>query len=132
VLQNQHDDQEPDQLSEVVAIPAKELAPEGPTDDPSVIVSAGDRKHLRARATSGTQMAQGKDFQSTDREVDQPRAQRDRPPRSFAIQEDNDRDDTFLGERPERARPAALSALLASLGNELPSKMPGEESPPDP
>jgi hypothetical protein len=127
VLQNRHDDQEPDQLSEVVAIPAKELAPEGPTEDPSVIVSAGDRKHLRARATSGARMAQGKDFLSKSTSPVSSETARRATSRSGMITTG-----TTRSSADDPTAPAPLSSSLVSLGDELPSQVPGEESPPDP
>ncbi len=97
VILDRREDVGADQLIEVVEIRAYELAPEGQAVDPYVIVSNGDRKVLQTRSTSGVRTAQWKDFKSTDRDVDQPRALRDGQPLFLEIWDDNYLDDTFLG-----------------------------------
>jgi len=55
-----------DRLIEVVKIQAFELAPEGRTIDPYVIVFDGDRQVLRTASASGVREAQWQGFKSTD------------------------------------------------------------------
>ena len=62
------------QLIEVVNIKAFELADEGQTADPYVIVRDGDRQVLRTRYASALREAEWSGFKPTDAGVEQPRA----------------------------------------------------------
>ena len=86
-----------DQLIEVVKIQAFELAGEGETVDPYVIVTDGDRQVLRTRYASAVREAQWTGFKLTDAGVDQPRTFRDGQPLFFEIWDSNYLEDTFLG-----------------------------------
>jgi Zn-dependent protease with chaperone function len=68
------------QLIEIVRIDPFELAPEGQTVDPYVIVTDGDRQILRTRYAPAGREAGWHGFRSTDKGVDQPRAFRDGQP----------------------------------------------------
>ena len=87
----------PGGLIEVVQIQAFELAPEGRTIDPYVIVFDGDRRVLRTATASGQREAQWRGFKSTDKGVDQPRAFDDGRPLFFEVWDDNYTSDTFVG-----------------------------------
>jgi hypothetical protein len=86
-----------ERLIEVVRVQAFELAPEGRTVDPYVVVWDGDRRVLRTATAGGVREAQWRGFKSTDRGVDQPRAFRDGRPLFFEIWDDNYTADTLVG-----------------------------------
>jgi hypothetical protein len=86
-----------DQLIEVVKIQAFELAAEGQTVDPYVIITDGDRRILKTRYVSGVREAEWRGFKSTDAGVDPPRAFSDGQPLFFEIWDSNYLEDTFLG-----------------------------------
>jgi hypothetical protein len=86
-----------DRLIEVVKIQAFELAAEGQTVDPYVIITDGDRWILETRYISGVREAQWRGFKSTDAGVDQPRAFSDGQPLFFEIWDSNYLEDTFVG-----------------------------------
>jgi hypothetical protein len=107
-----------DHLIEVVKIQAFELASEGQTVDPYVMVTDGNRQVLRTRYASAVRNVQWKGFKSTDPGVDQPRACSDGQPLFFEIWDSNYFGDTFLGGLvvyPEEkdARSGADGELLA-------------------
>lgn len=85
------------QLIEVVKIQAFELAPEGKTVDPYVIVLDGGQQVLRTVAVSGVREAEWRGFKSTDKGVDQPRSSRDGQPLFFEVWDSNYLNDTLLG-----------------------------------
>ncbi len=85
------------QLIEVTKIQAYELAPEGRTIDPYVIVYDKDSQVLRTATASGLRAAQWRGFKSTDKGVDQPRTFHDGQPLFFEIWDDNYAYDTFVG-----------------------------------
>jgi Zn-dependent protease with chaperone function len=86
-----------DQLIEVVRIQAFELAAEGQTVDPYVIVTDGEKQVLATRYASGVREAEWSGFQSTDAGVDQPRAFSDGQPLFFEVWDSNYLENTFLG-----------------------------------
>jgi len=90
-------DAQADQLIEVSKIQAFELAPEGRTIDPYVIVFDQDVQVLRTATASGRREAQWRGFKSTDKGVAQPRPFRDGQPLFFEIWDDNYGYDTFVG-----------------------------------
>lgn len=85
------------QLIEVVEILAYELAPEGQSIDPYVIVFDQDRQVLRTATVAGVRSARWDGFRSTDKGVDQPRSFEDRQPLFFELWDDNTFSDTFVG-----------------------------------
>jgi hypothetical protein len=85
------------QLIEVVKIQAFELADEGQTVDPYVIVMDGDRQVLRTRYGSGVREAKWRGFKPTDAGVEQPRAFQNGQPLFFEIWDKNYVTDTFIG-----------------------------------
>jgi Zn-dependent protease with chaperone function len=78
-----------DQLIEVVRIQAFELAPEGQTIDPYILVFDRDQRVLRTVSGWGLREAQWQDFRSTDRSIKQPRSFHDGQPLFFEIWDDN-------------------------------------------
>ena len=90
-------DERTDQLIEVVKIVAYELAPEGQSIDPYVIVFDRDQRVLRTATASGQRAAEWQGFKSTDKGVDQPRVCRDGQPLFFEIWDDNFLTDDFVG-----------------------------------
>jgi Zn-dependent protease with chaperone function len=86
-----------DHLIEVVEIQAFELAPEGQTADPYVIVFDGDTQVLRTAPGTGQREARWHHFRSTDRGVNQPRSFRDGQPLFFEIWDSDYGDDAFIG-----------------------------------
>jgi hypothetical protein len=86
-----------ERLLEVVKIQAYELAPEGETVDPYVIVLDGDGQLLRTRSVSARRDAEWKGFRSTDKGVNQPRAFADGKPLFFEIWDANYVTDSFVG-----------------------------------
>ncbi len=85
------------QLIEVVKIQAFELAPEGKTVDPYVIVLDGGQQVLRTVAVSGAREAEWRGFKSTDKGVDQPRSFRDGGPLFCEIWDSDYLNDAFIG-----------------------------------
>ncbi len=85
------------QLIEVVKVQAFELAPEGETVDPYVIVLDGDQQVLRTVPVNGMREAQWKGFKSTDKGVNQPRSFRDGGPLLFEIWDCDYLNDAFIG-----------------------------------
>ena len=85
------------QLIEVMKIQAFELAPEGQSIDPYVIVLDKDQQVLRTATVPGVRAAQWRGFKSTDKGVDQPRIFHDGQPLFFEIWDDNRLLDTFVG-----------------------------------
>ena len=101
------------QLIEVVKIQAFELAGEGQTVDPYVIVTDGDRQVLATRYASAVREAEWSGFKSTDAGVDQPRRLQRRP---AAVLRD-------LGfELPGRTRSSAGSSCIRTGAR--PSRVP--------
>ena len=97
-----------DQLIEVVKIEAFELAAEGQTVDPYVIVTDGNRQILKTCYVSAVRNARWRGFKSTDAGVEQPRAFRDGQPLFFELWDSDYLADTFLGGfvvYPDGARP---------------------------
>ncbi len=90
-------DGQDDQLIEVVTIQAFELAPQGQTIDPYVIVFDQDKQVLRTATALGRREAQWRGFKSTDRGVDQPRTFRDGQPLFFEVWDSNYSYDAFIG-----------------------------------
>ncbi len=86
-----------DQLIEIVKIQAFELAAEGQTVDPYVIVTDGDRQVMATQYAYEVREAEWSGFKSTDAGVDQPRAFSDEQPLFFEIWDSNYLEDTFLG-----------------------------------
>jgi hypothetical protein len=87
-----------DQLIEVVKIQAFELADEGKTVDPYVIVTDGDRQVLRTRRGSALRHAEWPGgFKSTDVGVDQPRGFNNGQPLFFEIWDANYFSDSLVG-----------------------------------
>lgn len=86
-----------DQLIEVVKIQAFELAPEGQTVDPYVIVTDGDRQLLATNYASAVRSGHWTNFKPTDAGVDQPRAFRDGQPLFFEIWDADYGDDALIG-----------------------------------
>jgi len=91
------DDPSKGQLIEVVNIQAFELADEGQTVDPYVIVMDGDRQVLRTRYASSVREAEWSGFKATDPGVEQPRAFLNGQPLFFEIWDRNYVTDTFIG-----------------------------------
>ncbi len=87
----------PDVMIEVTKIRAFELAREGATVDPYVIISDGVRQVLRTRHASSVRDAEWKGFRSNDPGVDQPRSFRDGQPLFFEVWDANYVSDSFLG-----------------------------------
>lgn len=107
-----------DQLIEIVKIQAFELADEGQTVDPYIIVTDGDRQVLATRYATAVREAEWSGFRSTDAGVDQPRAFADGQPLFFEIWDSNYLEDTFLGgfvvyPDGSRASPGAEGERLA-------------------
>jgi Zn-dependent protease with chaperone function len=86
-----------DQLIEVLKIQAFELAEEGQTADPYVVVRDGDRQVLRTRYAAAVREAEWSGFRSTDTGVEQPRSFRNGQPLFFEIWDRNYVQDTFIG-----------------------------------
>jgi hypothetical protein len=86
-----------DQLFEVVKIQAFELAPEGQTVDPYVIVFDEADQVLRSKYLTGVRNAEWKGFRATEVGVDQPRLFHDGKPLFFEIWDANYGDDTLIG-----------------------------------
>jgi len=84
-------------LIEVVEIRAFELAPEGRTIDPYVIVLDEDRQVLRTATAPGMRAARWRGFRSNDKGVAQPRSFDDGRPLFFEIWDDNTLADAFVG-----------------------------------
>jgi hypothetical protein len=95
VLDRPHD--APDRLIEIVLIRAFELAAEGDTVDPYVIVTDGDSQVLRTNYASAVREAEWTGFKPSDRGVDQPCGFRDGQPLFFEVWDKNDFGDTFVG-----------------------------------
>ena len=112
------------QLIEVVKIQAFELAAEGQTVDPYVIVTDGDRQVLRTRYAAAVREAEWTGFKATDAGVDQPRAFGDGQPLFFEIWDDN-----YLGRHVRRrvrrvpGRPGRRAGRRTASG--WPSTRPG-------
>ncbi len=85
------------QLIEVVKIQAFELAPEGQTIDPYVIVFDKDVQVLRTATAPPVRAGQWRGFKSTDKGVNQPREFRDGQPLFFEVWDDNTLSDSFVG-----------------------------------
>ncbi len=85
------------QLIVVVKIQAFELADEGQTVDPYVIVMDGDRQVLRTRYASAVREAKWSGFKPTDAGVEQPRAFQNGQPLFFEIWDRNYVTDSFIG-----------------------------------
>ncbi len=88
---------QPDRLIEVVEIQAFELAPQGQTIDPYVIVFDDADQVLRTATAAGVREARWFDFKSTDRGVDQPRPSGDGQPLFCEIWDANYGFDGFVG-----------------------------------
>jgi Zn-dependent protease with chaperone function len=86
-----------DRLIEVVEIQAFELAPEGESIDPYVVVFDGDHRVLSTLVASGRREARWSGFKSTDRGVDQPRPFDDGQPLFFEIWDSDYGPDSFVG-----------------------------------
>jgi Zn-dependent protease with chaperone function len=87
----------PDRLIEVVLIRAYELAAEGDSVDPYVIVTDGDRQVLRTKYASAVREAEWTGFGAANKGVDQPRGFRDGQPLFFEVWDRNDFGDTLVG-----------------------------------
>jgi hypothetical protein len=85
------------QLIEVVKIQAFELAGEGETVDPYVIVTDGDRQVLHTRYGTALRHAEWAGLNSTGTRFDQPRALSDGQPLFFEIWDANYLGDSFIG-----------------------------------
>ena len=85
------------QLIEVVIIQAFELADEGQTVDPYVIVMDGDQQVLRTRHASGLREAEWTGFKSTDPGVEQPRDFQNGQPLFFELWDRNYVRDSLIG-----------------------------------
>jgi Zn-dependent protease with chaperone function len=106
------------QLIEIIKIQAFELAGEGQTVDPYVLVTDGDRQVLQTQYVSAVRNVQWTGFRSTDPGVDQPRAFSDGQPLFFEIWDANYSRDTFVGgfvvyPGAKEARPGADGEYLA-------------------
>jgi hypothetical protein len=86
-----------DRLIEVVLIRAFELAAEGDSVDPYVIVTDGDSQVLRTNYASAVREAEWTGFRSSDKGVDQPRGSRDGQPLFFEVWDKNYFGDTLVG-----------------------------------
>lgn len=85
------------QLIEVTRIDAFDLAAEGETIDPYVILFDGSHQVLRTSTASGRRSAAWWGFKATDAGVEQPRSVLDGQPIFGEIWDDNYLGDTFIG-----------------------------------
>ncbi len=86
-----------DRLIEVVEIQAFELAPDGQSIDPYVVVFDGDHPVLTTATATARREARWSGFKSTDRGVDQPRPFADGQPLFFEIWDSDYGPDAFVG-----------------------------------
>jgi hypothetical protein len=88
---------QPDQLIEVVKIQAFELAPEGQSIYPYVVVFDKSEKVFRTVTTARLRHAEWTGFKSTDKGVNQPRSLYDGQPLFFEIWDDGTFSDSLVG-----------------------------------
>jgi hypothetical protein len=107
-----------DELIEVVKIQAFDLAAQGQTCDPYVIVLDGEKQIFRTPYATAVKNAEWKGFRPTDRGVDQPRAFRDGQPLFFEVWDADYGQDAFIGgfviyPRAQDAKPGRAGDRLA-------------------